>query len=139
MAMKNKYSFLAVFNYSDDGISISFPDLPGCLPYAQTDDEAFTNAKEALALHLYGMECDKEEIPAPTKLQNLKLKKNEVPVKVEVLMSAYREKMNAKFIKKTLSIPNWLNTLAVEEDINFSQVLQNALIEKLQINQNNHS
>lgn len=57
---KDKYSYLALFTYEEDGISIEFPDLPGCYPCADKDDtdEALRNAKEALGLHLWGMEQD---------------------------------------------------------------------------------
>ena len=66
--MKDLYAFPAVFHEAEDGISIHFPDLPGCLPCAATMEEAFLHAKEALQLHLYGMEEDKEPIPAPSRI-----------------------------------------------------------------------
>ena len=67
--MKDNSVFPAVFDVDSDGISIFFPDLPGCLPCADTMEEAFKNAKEALQLHLFGMEEDGEEIPEPTPIQ----------------------------------------------------------------------
>ena len=67
---KKYYSFPAFFYYDKDGISIEFPDLPGCLPCATTSAEAFHNAKEALGLHLFGMEQDHEPIPSPPQLTN---------------------------------------------------------------------
>lgn len=54
------------FDYADDGISISFPDLPGCFSCASSDEEAIKMAKDALGLHLYSIEEDSEEIPDPT-------------------------------------------------------------------------
>lgn len=127
------YNYIAIFSYDDDGISIEFPDLPGCLSCADTTEEAIESAKEALSLHLYGMECDKDEIPVPSDVKDLKLDKNEVPIMINVFMTPFREKMNNKFVKKTLSIPNWLNTIAEHENINFSKVLQNALKDYLKI------
>ena len=62
---KDHYIYPAVFNYAEDGISIIFPDLPGCIPCASNVDEAIHNAKEAMALHLYGMEEDNDLIPEP--------------------------------------------------------------------------
>jgi hypothetical protein len=52
---KDRYSYVAVFSYEEDGISIEFPDLPGCLPCAEKDntEEALKNAKEALGLHIF--------------------------------------------------------------------------------------
>ena len=60
---KNQYLFPAIFTQEEKGISINFPDLPGCLPCADTMEEAVKNAKEALGLHLYGMEKDGDVIP----------------------------------------------------------------------------
>ena len=70
---KDSYRFIAVFHFADDGISISFPDLPGCLPCADTEEEALKNARESLGLHLWGLEQDGEPIPAPSSLKNVKL------------------------------------------------------------------
>ena len=64
--MKTHYSYPAFFYLEPDGISVEFPDLPGCLSCAQTEEEAFQRAREALGLHLYGMETDGEVIPEPT-------------------------------------------------------------------------
>lgn len=131
--MKNTYSYIAIFDYADDGISIKFPDLPGCLSCADTDKEALYMAKDVLGLHMYGLEEDGEEIPEPTELKDIKLEKNQLPVLIEVFMPTFRSKVKNKFIKKTLSIPYYLNAEAEKAGINFSQVLQTALKEKLNI------
>jgi predicted RNase H-like HicB family nuclease len=68
MSLKDKYIYPAIFNFAEDGISIEFPDLPGCLPSADSTEEAFKNAKEAMALHLSSSEEDGEEIPSPTSI-----------------------------------------------------------------------
>ena len=60
--MKDSYEFVAVFEYAEDGISISFPDLPGCLSCATTTEEAIKNSEEVLGLVLYDMEQEKEKI-----------------------------------------------------------------------------
>ena len=79
--MKDRYSFIAILDYADDGISIEFPDLPGCLSCADRNntEQALHNAKEALGLHLWGMEKDGEEIPAPTPIIDLHYESNQVP------------------------------------------------------------
>lgn len=132
--MKKRYEYIAVFHYDDDGISISFPDLPGCLPCAQTTEEAMKNAKEAMGLHLWGMEQDDEPIPDPTPIDKIHLKKNEVPVLVEVFMPTIRDKMKTRYVKKTLSLPAWLASKADEEGVNFSKVFQSALMDYLGVN-----
>lgn len=128
------YSYPAFFYYDDDGISIEFPDLPGCLPCAHTTEEAFKNAKEALGLHLYGMEQDGDEIPKPTPVSGLRPEPNAVVTMVEVFMPAVRDKINNRYIKKTLTIPAWLNRAAEEAGVNFSQLLQESLKNYLNIN-----
>ena len=125
------YAFPAFLYYDDDGISIEFPDLPGCLPCADTTEDAFRNAREALGLHLFGMEQDGEQVPAPTPIQQLSPEDGAVVSMVEVFMPAVRERMNTKMVKKTLTIPAWLNALALENGVNFSQVLQDALKSRL--------
>ena len=104
---KDSYRFIAVFHFADDGISISFPNLPGCIPCADTEDEALKNAREALGLHLWGMEQDGEPIPSPASLKDIKLDDGDVPAVIEVYMPPIREKLNNRSVKKTVTIPAW--------------------------------
>ena len=131
--MKDRYVFPAVFYYAEDGISIEFPDLPGCLPCADTTDEAVKNAKEALGVHLYGMEKDGEEIPEASDIKNIKVEDGGILMLVEVFMSLVRDRINNKYVKKTLTIPYWLNAEAENQGVNFSGVLQGALKEYLHL------
>ncbi len=133
--MKNRYSFIAIFNIADDGISIEFPDLPGCLPCADNMDEAIKNAREALGLHLWGMEQDNETIPEPTSITNIHCNSNEVPALIDVFMPPFRDKLNNRFVKKTLSLPAWLADMADKDGVNCSKIFQNALIEYLGVKQ----
>lgn len=133
--MKDTYIFPAIFNYADDGISIEFPDLPGCLSCADTTEEAFKDAKEAMGLHLWGMEKDNEEIPEPSDIKDIKLSENDIIVMIEVFMPPVRYRINNSFVKKTLSLPNWLNSIAEEKKVNFSQLLQTALKEYLNVSE----
>lgn len=100
--MKNEYTFIAIFEYADDGINITFPDLPGCFSCAAKNDteEAIKNAKEALGLHLFGMEQDNEPIPVPTSVNNLKLEKNCIPILIDVFMPSIRMAAKTSFVKK---------------------------------------
>lgn len=133
--MKDRYSYIAIFSYEEDGISIEFPDLPGCYPCADKDDteNALKNAKEALGLHIWGMEQDNESFPLPSSVTSLTLQSNQVPVLIEVFMPPVRERINSKFVKKTLSLPAWLAAKAEEDGVNCSRLFQNALMEYLQI------
>ncbi len=131
--MKNQYAFPAFFYFDDDGISIEFPDLPGCLPCAHSQEEAFSNAKEALGLHLYGMEQDHDLIPEPTPVAQLAPEEGGVIVLVEVFMPPVRERLNNRSVNRTVTLPAWLNAAALEKNINFSQLLQDALKQQLHI------
>jgi len=131
MDFPNYYRFIAIFSYYEDGISITFPDLPGCVSHGETEQEAMSAAKDVLLLHLWGMEQDNENIPIPSSLRSLTLDRNEVPTMIEVFMPSFREKMKTKYVKKTLSIPSWLNAEAEHCGINFSAVLKEALEQKL--------
>lgn len=131
--MKDYYSFPALLTYEEDGISIEFPDLPGCCPCADRDDTemAVRNAKEALGLHIYGMEQDGEDIPAPTDIRALTIQGSRIPVLIEVFMPPVRERLNNRFVRKTVSLPSWLAAKADESDVNYSLEFQNFLIEYL--------
>ncbi|MDK2880073.1 MAG: hypothetical protein PWR06_2789 [Thermoanaerobacteraceae bacterium] len=131
--IKDIYVFPAIFDYAEDGISIEFPDLPGCLPCAKTTEEAIKNAKEAMALHLWGMEKDGDPIPEPTPVDKIQVRENQAVMLIEVYMPLYREAIENQSVKKTLTIPQWLNKLAEEKNVNFSQLLQSALKEHLGI------
>lgn len=129
--MKNTYVYPAIFHYADDGISISFPDLPGCFSAADNEEEALSMAQEALALHIYGMEQDGELIPAPSRANQIGLEDNEVVTLIKVWMPPFRDEMQNRSVKKTLTIPKWLDDLATERKVNFSRILQEGLMEHL--------
>ncbi len=130
---KDIYLFPAIFDYADDGISIEFPDLPGCLSCADTDEEAMYMAKDVLRGFLLLMEEEDEDIPSPTPLKDIVTESNQRAVLIEVNVSLLRTDRNNKSVKKTLTIPQWLNVEAERVGVNFSQVLQNALKEKLNL------
>lgn len=136
--MKKRYTFVAILTEEENGISIEFPDLPGCCPCAETMEQALDNAKEALGLHIWGMEQDGEPIPEPTPIGKIKTVSGQVAISVDVFMPSVRERIENKSIKKTLTIPNWLDKLAASEQINYSKLLQDALINYLDINPETH-
>lgn len=135
--MKNSYTYPAIFDYAEDGISISFPDLPGCLSSADTFEEAVKNAEEVLGLFMYNLEDDNEPIPEPTPLNLVITEPNQKPALIRVWMPLVRNEMETASVKKTLSIPSWLNKIAEERKVNYSQILQSALKEYLGISESN--
>lgn len=130
----DKYIFPAIFEPGEQkGFCVTFPDLPGCITEGDTLEEAYTMAKEALELHLYSMEEDGDDIPQPAQPNQIKINNNSFITLIEAWMPLIRNEIANKSVKKTLTIPKWLNDAAEEKKINFSQVLQAALKDYLGI------
>lgn len=124
----DRYIYVAIFTKESNAYNISFPDLPGCYTYGSTIEEAYNMAKEALELHLYGMEEDGDKIPIPTVAESIKVNDRiSFITLIEAYMPLVRSQILNKAVKKTLTIPKWLNDLADEHNINFSQLLQDSL------------
>lgn len=133
MKRKESYEFVAIFNYESDGINITFPDLKEAISCASTTKEALKNAKEVLELVLFNREQENIDIPESTPLEKIKCSENERTVNISVWMPLVRNEMEEQAVKKTLTIPQWLNKMAEEQNVNFSQVLQAALKEYLKV------
>ena len=122
-----------LFNYpliihNEDGYWGEFPDVDGCNAQGKTLEEILKDASEALDLHLLSMLIDGEKLPKPTYPKDIKTDKNSFVTIISVDLDI---KKKDTAIKKTLTIPKWLNERAEKEHINFSKVLQEALVEKL--------
>ena len=97
----DKYLFMAVFAPAPEGgYEVRFPDLPGCFSQGDSLEEAMIMAKDALELHLWGMEDDDDLIPLATLPENIELKKGCFTVPVGVNMPPVREEMNNKLLRK---------------------------------------
>ena len=132
--MKDRYVYPAFFCYYPEGdIGIVFPNLPGCVSHANDEESALYMAKDAMSLHLYEMEKDGDEIPEPTNLKDLTPEADQRPVLIDVFMPPFRERMNNKAVTKAVTVPQWLLTEAKAAELNFSQVLQDGLMERLGI------
>lgn len=128
-----KYAYPAVFTREENGqYSVVFHDLEGCYTCGDSLEEALEMAEDVLALVLYGYESDAREIPAPGSTP-ASLYENDFLNYVKCDTLEYRKMYNNKAVKKTLTIPEWLNESATALGINFSQVLQEALIQKLHV------
>jgi len=130
-----KYVFPAIFTKEDEGgYSIAFPDVEGAFTQGEDMLDGVTMASDALCLMLYQLEEENKLVPPPSEPLGLKLKPNEFVTLIDCDTLEYRKFYDNKAVKKTLSIPAWLNDLAIKEGVNFSQTLQNALKEKLELN-----
>ncbi|MBR5975849.1 MAG: type II toxin-antitoxin system HicB family antitoxin [Clostridiales bacterium] len=135
MKRDSVYSYPAVFTKEKKGMySVSFPDITGCVTCGDDIADAILMASDALALMLYSMYEEKGvAAPDPTPIKNIKVKAGEFASYVVCDTKTYRRKFGSKAVKKTLTIPEWMNTAATEQNINFSQVLQEALQKKLDV------
>lgn len=123
-------TYPAIFTYEDDQYWVEFVNLKGCFSDGKTLAEAMENAKEAMGLFLE----DLEEYPkCTTDIKKIKLEDNQIISFVTINLEEHRKKYENKSVKKTLSIPAWLNTMAEKENINFSQLLQKALMDTLNV------
>lgn len=130
----NKLLFYpAIFHKAEDnGFWISFPDLPECLTEGEDMTHAYKMAVDALGLALTSREAEQEILPEPSDPTTISIEKDSFLVVIEFDMLAYKKRTNPRAVKKTLSIPEWLNEEATALGVNFSQVLQEALMQKLQ-------
>ena len=128
-----KLFYPAIFHEAEEGgFWVSFPDLPECLTEGDNMQQAYEMAVEALGISLISRKEDREIIPKQTEINKIDAKDGILAV-VEFDMMEYQRKHNSRAVKKTLSIPEWLNEEAVARGVNFSQVLQEALMLKLNI------
>lgn len=128
-----KLFYPAIFHKAEEGgFWISFPDIPECLTEGDDMQQAYEMAVEALGLALVNRKEEKEEIPVPSEIDRIQGEDGTLVI-VEFDMQEYLRKHNSKAVKKTLIIPEWLNEEATAMGVNFSQVLQEALMSKLNI------
>lgn len=126
----NKMFYPAIFHQEEEGFWVSFPDLPECFTEGDDMEQAYEMAVEALGLAITSRKENKEEIPTPSNPEAVNVEEGMLVV-VCFDMLEYQKKHNSKAVKKTLSIPEWLNEEAIKAGVNFSQVLQEALIQKI--------
>lgn len=129
-----KYAYPAVFTEEKNGdISVYFPDLEGCSTFGHDIIDALAMAGDSLSLMLYDMEEDGDVIPAPTPLKKVKTSGASFASYISIDTMDYRKKFRNRAVKKTLSVPEWLNDSATAAGLNFSQILQEGLKQALNI------
>jgi len=126
-----KYVYPAIFTPSEDGYDVHVPDLPGCRTCGDTLADAIEMAEDAVAQWLWDAENDREQVPPASAALS-----HEAPQFLSLIKAdteVYRRQMDSRSVKKTLSIPAWLNHKAEAEHVNFSGILQDALMERLHL------
>lgn len=132
--LPDRYVYPAVFTHYGPGkeIAVDFPDLKTATSGVD-DSDALFSARECLGLVLFGLEKDGEEIPAPSPLSEVRLEDNETVGLVDVYMPTIRLAHETKSVNRMVTLPAWLNAAALERNVNFSQVLQDALKDMLHL------
>lgn len=129
------YVYPAVFFHDADGrYSVNFPDLNNLATFGDNITDAFAMAQDACGGYLFTLLRDGEHIPPASSLDDIKTDDNAEFVNyIFVNLDEFARLYDDKAVKKTLSIPAWLNTACERENINYSRILQDALINKLQL------
>ncbi len=132
--MKTKFVYPAIFEAEAvGGYSVTVPDLPGCITEGDTLEEAFEMTRDAIGIYLTELEADGKEFPAASDPSGLRSEGSSFIALVDMDMLAYKQKHDNRAVKKTLTIPQWLNTMAEREGVNFSNILQTALKKRLRV------
>ena len=126
-----RYVYPAIFTQEKNGYSVIFPDLEGCYTCGDDLEDAIYMAEDVLAFTLFDYEKTGLSVPAPGELNSIKTLENQFVNYIACDTIEYQRRHNNKAVKKTLSIPEWLNEIATARGINFSQVLQDALKSQL--------
>lgn len=126
--MKDQYTFPCIITHSEEDhiFYAQFPDIEEAFTDGETFKEALDNAKDVLGLVVYEREKLGVDIPEPT-TGMIKTEDNQSVSYIQVWMPLVRDRIESKAVKKTLTIPKWLNDLAEENEVNYSQILQSAL------------
>ena len=120
----------AVFTQAEHYITVTFPDIPSAITQGETQEEAFEMAQEVLGFALE----DYEKYPKASNIVELQKQHPESTIAViGIDMVTYNRKYHSKKVRKNVTIPEWLNELAEKSNLNFSQVLTDALEEKLNV------
>lgn len=128
----NKLFYPAIFHKAEEGgFWVSFPDFAECLTEGDNMTEAYEMAFAALGLAISDKLSNKEVLPSPSSIENIATEENAFIAIIEFDKLAYNKKHNSRAVKKTLSIPEWMNEEATALGVNFSQVLQEALMQKI--------
>ena len=131
--MKENYVYPVVLQKEEDSYIVTFPDFPGQMTEANTESEAIVAAQEVLALCISSNEDLGEENPEPKKQEDIMLEDGEKLVYVHLWMPYFRQTEKIVYVKKTLTIPKWIDEMAKAKNVNFSSVLVKGLKRELGI------
>lgn len=123
------FTYPAVFHEENSSYWVEFPDLKGCQTFGDTLNETVLYAQEALSGYVLTLLETGRKLPVPSNIKDIVIETDSFTSLVSCDIDQYKD---TKAVKKTLTIPAWLNDKALEKGINFSKVLQDALLTKIQ-------
>lgn len=136
MKQPDLYAYPAIFSTDGDGWEVSFPDIDNCFTAADTLEQAIVEARLVLEDVMYLREKEGDEIPVPTPLNEVRAAPEDVVQLVVAVMPPVRREFSQKAVKKTLTIPFWMEEeLKKHEEINVSQLLQQAIKQELHLSE----
>lgn len=123
-----EYVYPAIFHSNEDGsFTITYPDLPGCISEGKNLANAMYMAQTALAQWIEYLTDKKQSLPSPTNLKCLKTTELEF---VNLIRADIKDR---RAVKRTVSIPKWMDDMVSEAGLSLSRVLQEALKDKLNV------
>ncbi len=134
--LPERYAYVARFTpYHDEGDYwvVRFPNLEGCRTNADTLEEAIEQAHNILEDYMALLERDGHPISKPTPYDKIRPQEGEIVQLIVVPMASARRRWDESYVKKTLTLPRWLDEMGQQAGFNFSQVLQEGLRERLHI------
>lgn len=132
--MNDNYTYLAIIDYVEEGfINITFPDFDNVCTCVKRDEDYIAAAQEVLALAIIDIEESGGNLPEQEQIEKVEIRDNQKLVYVNVWMPYHRTQVKVVYVKKTLTIPAWLDELAKANSINFSATLVEAIKSKLNL------
>lgn len=137
---KDVYDYIAIFTLEENGVyGVEVPNFGEVYSQGNTLDEAIKNITDCLELGIYGREKDNEKLPLPIDplKYHLNLEQGQFMMSIRAYMPRIRKAISNKAVKKTLTIPQWMNEEVMKYDLNLSKILQDAILKELNISINN--
>ena len=132
-----KLTYLAVMEPAEDkGYAVFFPDVPGCITYGETLENASRMAEEAVGLHIYMMECEGEKAPKASSVLEPEDTQGCLVVPITIFPDLVKNEMDNKRVKTNITLPAWLKRIAEEHCVNYSRILETALMDYLGLQEN---
>ena len=127
----SKYVYSALLEPEEGKFNVTFPDLDGCYTCGDDLQDALKMAHDALASYLTWEEDHHRDIPKASDPKTIHVPNNVIQTLIDIDTDIYRRLLSNRSVKKTLTIPEWMDEKGKAKGINFSKVLQDALEKEL--------